>query len=96
MKKRVLVDVTITCDVPGLYRFCRTPEQMERAAEGWVREFQAFVRDHRSQDPVDLSVNRIYEDWCSHCERLWEVDHEGLPQCCTEAQEEWEAAQVDA
>ena len=88
--KRMLTDVKIVCDPPRLYAFQRqTPEDEARAYEEWVREFDGFIRDHRSQDPVRLSVEREYTEVCSFCESAWEWDNE-MPGCCDEAIEEYE------
>lgn len=94
MRKRVLSEVTISCDPPEWFgwRYYPSHEAKERYAqhcEGWVKEFHAFIRDHRSQDPVNLSVERKYEDQCSFCGRVWEEDAEG-PVCCSAAQKEWD------
>lgn len=89
MRQKVLVDVQVTCDPPAT-RWCRTLEERARELEHWARDFHEFIRDHRSQDPVSLNVERIYQDQCSHCHREWEEDEDG-PLCCDKAQEEWRA-----
>ena len=89
MKEKVLVDVRILCDPPGLVgSWSHTLEDKARRLEEWCREFEEFVRDHRSQDAVGLTVEREYQDQCSFCGREWEEDADG-PLCCREAQEEW-------
>lgn len=88
MKKKILSDVVITCDPPrGYWR--KTLEDQAEYYESWVKEFTAFMRDHRSQDPVYLNVERQYKDVCEFCENEWEVDGTGCPCCCNKAQEEW-------
>lgn len=97
MKKRVLVDVNITCDPPNQFnilRRYRTMEDWAKEYERWVREFHEFIRDHRSQDPVNLEVNRVYEDQCEFCGNEWEEDETGCPCCCNKAIEEWERNQT--
>lgn len=90
MKKKVLVDVHVICEPPAsAIRWAYTVEQRARQLEEWCREFEKFVRDHRSQDPVSLSVERQYEERCSHCGYQWEEDADG-PVCCEKAQAEWQ------
>lgn len=96
MKKNVLVDVKITCDPPShVWRSWKTLEQSALEMEDWVKEFQEFIRDHRSQDPVRLNVERVYEDQCSFCGYKWETDEHGEPLCCSKAQEEWKQQQAE-
>jgi hypothetical protein len=96
MKKRILVDIKLECD-PPMYvgRWTRDPERRAREYEGWIREFTEFLRDHRSQDIVNLSVERIYENQCSYCNSIWETDKDGCPVCCEKAVNEWEVAQKE-
>jgi len=76
-KKRVLVDVNITCEPPHYCRYGRrTMEDVARGYEEWVKDFEDFIRDHRSQDPVNLHVEREYEDHCSSCNSLWEPEQD--------------------
>ena len=96
MKKKVLIDVHVICEPPAsATRWAYTVEQQARQLEEWCREFEEFVRDHRSQDPVSLSVQRQYEERCSHCGRQWEEDADG-PVCCDKAQQEWDEAKAAA
>lgn len=89
MKTKVLVDVTVSCDPPiGIGRWTRTLEDRAKALESWAREFEEFIRDHRSQDPVSLSVERHFQTQCSHCGYEWEEDETG-PLCCQKANDEW-------
>lgn len=93
MKKNVLVDVAITCDPPTIWGMNRkSMEDIAQEYESWVQDFHWFIRDHRSQDPVTLNVERQYQDVCSFCECEWEVDENGMPVCCGEAMDEWDAA----
>jgi len=94
-KKRVVVDVTIECDAPTHMGYYRDMEARARAIERWAKGFEEFVRDHRSQDPVSLTVIRSYGEVCSYCLNTWEEDDEG-PLCCAKAQEEHIASSVSA
>lgn len=84
MKKTVLVDVKIECDPPRSY-WHRTPEQLAKYLQGWVDDFHEFMRDHRSQDPVSLHIEKIYQDQCSFCGSEWELDENDIPVCCEKA-----------
>lgn len=91
MKQKVLVDLHVVCEPPySVGRWSRTLEDKAKRLEEWCRDFEEFLRDHRSQDPVSLSVEREYQEQCSLCGREWEEDEEG-PLCCNEAQQEWQA-----
>jgi hypothetical protein len=70
-------------------------EELAKYYEAWVRDFHAFIRDHRSQDPVNLNVEREYKDLCTHCGYEWEIDENGCPVCCDKAIKEWEQAQKE-
>ena len=57
-------------------------EAEARLKEERCREFNDFIRDHRSQDDIKLHVERVFEDQCSACHNRWEIgDIEGL-ECC--------------
>ena len=91
MKKNVLVNTTIEIELPYIPGWIiNNAEARAKYLEEWCKEFEAFVRDHRSQDPVSLSVIREYEDQCTHCGLLWEEDEDG-PICCSKAQSEFHA-----
>ena len=93
--KRVLVDVTIEVDPPLIHFFNGNMEQLAANYEAWAKEFEDFVRDHRSQDPVSLTINRVYEERCIFCNRVYEEDHEG-PLCCNDALNKWEDSKKEA
>jgi hypothetical protein len=94
MKKNVLVDIKITCDPPSNWYIQRAKTEEERAKryEEWVKEFHDFIRDHRSQDPVYLNVEREYQERCEFCGELWAdaIDENGIPGCCNKAVKEYE------
>lgn len=91
-RSRVLVDVKIVCETPELFvwRINKTEEEYQkaraRALERWISDFTDFIRDHRSQDPIRLDAERVYEDKCSFCGAEWTEDfkspHNGG--CCDE------------
>lgn len=90
MKKNILVNVSISCDPPRVPYYISKlgNEKIAKYYESWVKDFEDFMRDHRSQDPVSLEVNYEYKDVCSHCGYDWEEEN-GLPMCCDKAQEEF-------
>lgn len=81
----VLVDVNLVAEIPSwIERYYRNdPEEKADALKRWVSEFHEFIRDHRSQDAVNLSVERVTKDLCSFCQREWEVGDfdDGKPHC---------------
>ena len=96
MKKQTLVDVKIICEEPSdLTRWCRTEEARLKEVERWVKEFHNFIRDHRSQDPVFLSIEKIYQDRCSFCGCEWEEGPNRQPLCCDQALEEWKVTSFE-
>lgn len=69
----VLVDLRVVLEgrVPT-YR----DESMERYGvrlDAWARELEEFIRDHRSQDNVSITVERVRETVCDQCQRSWET-----------------------
>jgi hypothetical protein len=95
-KKKVLIDLEIVCEPPQHVRYWwHDLKRQEKEMEYWVKEFHEFIRDHRSQDPVNLEVRRIYEDQCEFCKRVWEVDDEGCPVCCDAAVDEWNKSRAE-
>jgi hypothetical protein len=81
--KNVVCNVKVGCSVPYITfptdsnKFSERLEEYKERIEKWVRDFNDFLRDHRSQDSVYLTVIREMEDICSHCGKKWEVaeDH---------------------
>ena len=88
-KVKVVTDVTMELDPPSFY--WRTLADKERLLESWAEDLEDFIRDHRSQDPVSITVKRVYEEQCSFCHRSWETFDDGEPACCEAAQNEWAA-----
>jgi hypothetical protein len=95
MKIRIMTEVKIECEPPEyVYRIWNCKDEQDRLSkiqshmEDWVKEFHEFIKDHRSQDPVNLSVVPVYKNICEHCGNEWETDDSGNPICCEEAIEE--------
>jgi hypothetical protein len=91
MKKRVMTNATVIADLDKAVHASRSIEEYAKQLERAVKEFHDFIRDHRSMDWVSLHVEREYEDRCTHCDYLWEVDSEGVPVCCHKAIDEHES-----
>jgi len=85
VKKKVLIDASVSVEFPYIermsYRY-KTVEDKAKALEVACRDFQEFLRDHRSQDIVYLCVERTYADICSECEAKFEewID-DGVHKC---------------
>ena len=91
MKKRVMTGATVIADLDRATYFTPSMEDYAKQLERAVKEFHNFILDHRSMDWVSLHVHREYEDRCTHCDFLWNVDTDGVPACCDKAVEEHEA-----
>lgn len=90
-----LVDIKIECEIPSyLVRWTMKPDEKQRVLERWVREFHEFIRDHRSQDPVNLSVESVYETVCPECEEKWEPCYEDGKTYCANCGVELVKAEV--
>ena len=42
--------------------------------EEWAKEFEEFIRDHRSLTYSDLTIERKIIEVCSYCGNEWETD----------------------
>jgi len=52
------------------------------------KEIMAQIKRHI--DDVDrIEIDCDVEEVCEFCERTWEVDKDGCPECCDAAQQEW-------
>jgi len=72
-KVKKLVDIQLIAESSGMPSYVWRDDQdrlvwLERRA----KDFNEFVRDHRSQDDIRLHVDRQYEDVCSGCGSTWE------------------------
>lgn len=86
IRRGVLVDVRVKADVSGLMwrTHFDSEEEHAKALERAVKDFTDFLRDHRSQDLVQLNVERIYKNLCSECGKEFERDFDEetkLPFC---------------
>lgn len=89
--KDVLVEVRLVAEPPaGVTRWAQTKEREAELLEDWVQEFRDFLRDHRSQDPVSLEVERVKKDLCSECESEWETMEENGKHFCASCGKEVE------
>jgi len=71
---RRLVDVHVEAHPPRwAYGYSRDQEKMAQSLEQWAKELEEFIRDHRSQDSLGLSVVRDVQEVCSLCGRPWEI-----------------------
>jgi thioesterase domain-containing protein len=78
-----LVNLRVVVDPPMASTYWRrTEEQRIRELEAWARELEEFVRDHRSQDPISLTIERVTETVCDQCSRQWETyTEDGVTYC---------------
>lgn len=78
----VLVDARVVASCPSYIYNIKSVKERAEALKAWADEFNAFIRDHRSQDPVYLTVERVQEDQCSVCGQEWEPISDGGPMYC--------------
>lgn len=94
MKTKVLHGYEIILIPPSIVeRFSTTVEDKVNKIEEWSRDFVEFVRDHRSQYPIEIKVVRKYRFLCSYCGWEWELDKDGCPTCCDRAIKDHETQQ---
>ncbi len=93
MNKKKLIDVIIEATPPSyVYRYYgNNVESLATELQRRVNDFHEFIRDHRSQDLVELQIKKIYQVTCEFCGYEWDIDAEGCPCCCEKAINEWEA-----
>lgn len=87
IKKHVICDVKVEADLSGMlchgnYHYRNEPEKYAKDLEKACKDFQDFLRDHRSQDMVTLTVNREYQDICFACGCEWESDYDNEKHVC--------------
>ena len=74
IKVRRLIETRVVADVPSHVLWgTNSHEEKVRRIEAWAKELNDFIRDHRSQDGLPLSVERVYQNQCSCCYREWET-----------------------
>lgn len=51
---------------------------LEKEYERWLKEFDAFVRDHRSQDGnrLMLSIEKTTQECCAACGDRWDINED--------------------
>jgi hypothetical protein len=91
-KKYIVHNVRVECNPPGYITWAQTLSGRTKQLEEWVKEFNQFIRDHRSQDEVRLKVVTDRMEVCEYCEMEWEGDHQE-PACCQKAIDEFEKRQ---
>lgn len=79
-KEIILRDVVVEADLSNMlwrnqWKHTDT-KKLAQDLERAIKEFEAFLRDHRSQDLVRLIINRQYENICSACKNRWEIYEE--------------------
>jgi hypothetical protein len=57
-------------------RHARNTEEECKSLESAIKNFEEFLRDHRSQDVNGIYVIRTFQDQCSACHMEWEDPYE--------------------
>lgn len=87
MLKNVLVDAHVEADLSGMLwgsrsRYGKNPLEFAKDLESACKDFHDFLRDHRSQDMVHLSVERTIKNLCSACKTEWETYEDNGKKYC--------------
>lgn len=74
-REGVLVDCYVEADLSASFweHEKYSLEEYAKGLEKKCEELVAFLRDHRSQDRVNLIVTRVRKDLCSSCGSEWET-----------------------
>jgi protein-arginine kinase activator protein McsA len=70
---KVVTDLRIVLDGRVPMRAYQTMEAYGKSLDLWARELEEFIRDHRSQDNISITVERVIETVCDQCHRTWET-----------------------
>jgi len=65
-KLHILTDVKVEADLSNMLwrrNYYGKEEEKAKDLERAVKDFEDFLRDHRSQDMISLSVERVFEDY---------------------------------
>ena len=95
MKNKVLVDAVVEIDMRVDKWHREAVDNYAKRLEREAKDFEEFLRDHRSRDVYSFTVVRKYEEICSFCKRGWEELDDGEPVCCQAAIDEWEGERVN-
>jgi len=80
---RTLVDFKLTIDPPNYVgKWCRTTEEKIKEMEQWAMDLMEFIRDHRSQDQINVEEEKQYQYQCSNCNNDYEEMEENGIICC--------------
>ena len=73
--KNAVIDVKLEASFDRQIQSWRYKDKLQygKELEQEVKNFELFLRDHRSQDMIDLNVTYIKGDICSACKREIEM-----------------------
>lgn len=73
--KNAVIDVKLEASFDRHIQSWRYKDKLQygKELEKEVKNFESFLRDHRSQDLIDLNVTYIKGDICSACKRELET-----------------------
>lgn len=72
-KIKMLVDVRVVADMSRVVSWHRSEEYRAEELARLANDFNEFIKDHRSQDHILLSVEKVFADVCSSCGSAWET-----------------------
>jgi hypothetical protein len=68
----VVTDLRIVLEGRVPWYAYQTMEERGKTLDRWAKELEEFIRDHRSQDNVSLTVERVKQTQCDQCHSAWE------------------------
>ena len=80
-----LVGLRVVVDPPRLsWGYQQTEAERVRDLERWAKEFEEFIHDHRSQDPISVSVEKDTRTFCDQCSNEAETyTEDGVTYCAS-------------
>jgi hypothetical protein len=88
---KTICDIVAEIDLPVgriYYERYGTPEYwkaLEKEMLHEVREFDDFIRDHRSRDEYGINIIKKYVLTCKFCGHEYPDEFNGIADCCEEA-----------
>lgn len=83
--EKITTEARVVVEFGGMWWNQQDIENYIRQLNRRIKEFEEFLRDHRSQDDASFTVERVYAFKCKHCGYVW--DEFPTDPCCDEVEE---------
>lgn len=82
-QEKFISDVKVEASIGIPYYAIYDMKKKEKFLLDWIRDFNVFIRDHRSQDMINLEIIPVLSKVCSDCKKEWEtmIDDNGKYAC---------------